>query len=152
MTTKNPYADYMKMFSDYKMPGFDYSKVMADFKAPAVDFNKAFSMQRRNIEAFSAANQAMTEGAQAMSRRQAELVRLNVEKMLKATKDMMVSGSPEINTSKQAELTNTLLKSSLDSLRELSEMAAKSGFEAFDVINKRTAESIEEISSMTKAA
>lgn len=141
MVTKNPYADYAKLWSEFKpaaVPGFDQTQFMTYF--------------RRNAEALSAAGTVVTDGAQLVSRRQAELLRTNIEQMLKAAKDMMVSGSPEINTTKQAELAKSLFETSLSNLREVSELVAKSGFEAFDVINKRAAESLEEISKLAKSA
>ena len=63
---------------------------------------------------------------------------------------MLVNGSPEINTGKQVELAKTLFESSLNNLREVSELVTKSGFEVFDVLNKRATESIEEITATTQ--
>ena len=138
MVTKNPFAEYTKMFSE--------------FKSPAVDMNQFFSIGRRNAEAFSAASSVMAESMQSASRFQAESVRGQVEEMLKAAKEMMVGGSPEINTAKQAELAKMLFEGSLRNFRETSEIITKSLFEASDVLNKRAAESMEEISSVSKAA
>jgi len=73
-------------------------------------------------------------------------------KLLKTTKDMLVNGSPEINTSKQAEFAKAMIEQCMSDLREVSELYTESGFEAFDVLNKRAAESFEEISRLTKAA
>src|SRR3954471_19092114 len=87
----------------------------------AFDFNQLFSTQRRNIEALSAANQAVVEGAQAISRRQAEVIRENVEGMLKASKDILTSGTPESNLSKQADLAKSIFENTLSNLREISE-------------------------------
>lgn len=109
------------------------------------DFNQIFATQRRNLEALSEANQVIVEGAQAVSRRQAEVVRENVENVLKASRDMLTGGTPETNMTKQAELTKDLFESTFSHLRELSEMITKSGFEAFDVLNRRAAETLEEI-------
>ena len=136
MATTNPYADMMKFWSDYQAPQ------MATF-----DIGQAVSFGRRNAEAVTAAGQALSESAQAISRRQAELARAHVEKLLKTTKDMLVNGSPEINTTKQVELAKTVFESSLNNLREVSELVTKSGFEVFDVLNKRASESIEEITA-----
>lgn len=148
MATKNPFADYMKM---------DYSKMWGDYKtpnfaAPQFDVNQVITMSRRNAEAFSAAGSVVAESVQALSRQQAESVRTNVERVLKTAKDMMVSGSPEINTNKQAELAKSLFETSLNHFREMSEMVTKSMFEASDVISKRAAENMEEMSRLTKAA
>lgn len=109
------------------------------------DFNQLFSTQRRNIEALAEINQTIVEGAQAISRRQAEVARDNVENVLKASKDMLTGGSPENSIAKQADFTKAIFENTLSNLREVSEMLTKSSFEAFDVLNKRTAESLEEI-------
>lgn len=144
---QNQYADMMKMFSQFKMPEMGKMPQMPNF-----DMNGLTNLGRRNMEAISAANQAVSEGMQAVGRRQAELARSSVEKLLKTTKDMLVNGSPEINTAKQAELAKTMVEQSMSNLREVSELVAKSGFEAFDVLNKRAAESFSEISKLNKAA
>jgi phasin family protein len=122
------------------------TNAFADLFKSALDLNQLFSTQRRNIEALSAANQVVVEGAQAISRRQAEVIRSNVEDVLKASKDLLTSGTPESNLSKQSEFAKTIFESTLSNLREITEMATKSGFEAFDVLNKRAAETLEEIS------
>lgn len=140
MAMQNPYADMMKYWSDFQAPSM-----------PSFDMNQAVSYGRRNAEAMTAASQAMSESVQAISRRQAELARAHVEKVLKTSKDMLVNGSPEINTGKQVELAKTLFESSLNNLREVSELVTKSGFEVFDVLNKRASESIEEITSYSPA-
>jgi phasin family protein len=111
------------------------------------DFNQGFSIVRRNIEAASEATKVCAEGAQAISRRQAEVIREGVEDVLKASKDILTSGTPENNLTKQSELAKSIFETALANLREISETATKFSFEAFDVLNKRAAESLEEISS-----
>jgi phasin family protein len=136
MAINNPYADAMKFWSSYQNP-----------QVPNFDVNQAVSFGRRNAEALTAAGQCVSESVQAISRRQAELARAQVETLLKTSKDMLVNGSPEINTGKQVELAKTIFESSLNNLREVSELVTKSSFEVFDVLNKRASESIEEITS-----
>ncbi|MAR55860.1 MAG: phasin [Rickettsiales bacterium] len=134
----NPFAEQMKSYSEFKSPNFDV--------------NQMFSFSRRNAEAFSAASSVMVESMQNVSRNQAENFRTNVEEMLKTAKEMMGSGSPEINTTRQAELAKSLFEASFKNMREASEAMTKSVFEASDVLNKRAAESLDEISTMSKAA
>lgn len=129
-----------------------YNNAFADMFKNALDFNQLFSTQRRNIEALSAANQVVVEGAQAISRRQAEVIRNNVEDVLKASKDLLTSGTPETNMTKQADFAKTIFETTLSNLREITEMATKSGFEAFDVLNRRAAETLEEIGKASGAA
>ena len=141
MATTNPYADMMKFWSEYKTPQLN-----------SFDFNTVVTTGRRNAETITAAGQAVAESCQAIARRQAELARAHVEKVLKSTKDMLVNGSPEINTRKHVELAKSVFESSLNNLREVSELVTKSGFEVFDVLNKRASESLEEISEAAATA
>lgn len=137
---QNPYADAVKFWSNLQA------------QAPQLqsfDFNNAVAFGRRNVEAVTAASQTLTDSAQAIARRQAELARGQVEKVLKTTKDLFVNGSPEINTGKQVELVRTAFEASLNNLREVTELVTKSGFEAFDVLNKRAAESLDELTGYT---
>lgn len=116
------------------------------------DLNQFFATQRRNIEALSAANQALVEGAQAVSRRQAEAARESMEGWLRASREMFTAGTPEANISRQTELTKQVVESTLNNIREVTEMVTKSSFEAFDVINKRCSESLEELSRASGSA
>lgn len=127
-------------------------KIFGDFKTPAFDFNSLFEVQRRNIEALTAANQVVAEGAQAIARRQAEVLRTNVDEVLNASKTMVSGGAPEINVEKQATLSKALFEKSLSNAREVSEMVSKSSFEAFDLLNKRAAESFDELGAVAGKA
>ena len=110
------------------------------------DFNQLFSAGRRNIEAASAVNQIAVESAQAISRRQAEIARENVENMLKVGKDLMSGNPAEVSVSKNAEAARSFFENALANLREMTEMVSKSSFEAYDILNRRAAESMEEVS------
>jgi phasin family protein len=124
----------------------NYTNAFTDMFKNTMDFNQLCSTQRRNIEALSAANQVVVEGAQAISRRQAEVMRSSVEDALKASKALMTSTTPETNLTKQADYAKSLFETALSNLREITEMATKSGFEAFDVLTSRAAETLEEVS------
>lgn len=122
-----------------------YNQAFADMFKSSMDFNQIFSTGRRNMEALSAANQVVVESAQAIARRQSEVARANIDNALKVSKDMMTSGTPETSINKQSDLMKAFFENTLNNLREVSELVTKSSFEAFDVLNRRTAESLEEI-------
>lgn len=143
---QNPFADMMKQFTNFTAPTMPTMPSM-----PNLDINKVMNAGRRNMEACSAATQAMAESVQTISRRQAELARAQVEKTLKTAKDMLVNGSPEINTTKQVEFAKNMFETSLNNMREVGELVTKSGFEVFDVLNRRAAESLEEITGAEKS-
>lgn len=130
----------------------DFTKVFADFKVPAVDFTGLFTIQRRNVEALSAANQAVAESVQALSRRQAELVQEQVEEILQTAKEVLSSNSPEAGVAKQADFAKKLMSTSFNNFREVAEMASKSNAEVLDVLSERAMKSIEEINDVVKKA
>ncbi len=125
----------------------DMFKAFGEFKPPSFDFNNLFSAQRRNIEALTEAGQIISESAKSIVGQQVEAARSNVEALLSTSKEAFTGSSPEENTSRQAELTRNILESSVSNLRDTVDSVTKSQFEAFDVLQKRLAENIEEISS-----
>ncbi len=143
----NPFGD----FDFTKM--MDPSKMMGDFKMSGVDMEKVVSSQRRNLEALTAANQLAIEGMQAVARRQTEIFRQVMEESSAAMKAVMSAGSPEDKAARQTELTKEAFKRAIANMRELAEMVAKSQGEAFEVINKRVTDSLDELrDTMAKKA
>lgn len=137
---KNPFMD------------MDVQKMMGEFKIPNVDVDAVVAAQKKNIEALTSANQLAVEGMQAIAKRQADIMRQTVEELQKNMQSFMSNGAPEAKAAKGAELTKTAFEKAIANMKELSEMVAKSNGEAFDVINKRVAESLDEIRALTEKA
>ena len=127
----------------------DFQKIMTEFKMPGIDADALMNAQQKNIEAITAANQLAAEGMQAIGKRQAELFQQAIAESQKALGDLMAQGAPEDRVAKQAETVKTTIERTVANIREISEMLAKSNQEAFDVINKRIAESLDEVQSLT---
>ena len=127
----------------------DFQKMMMDFKMPGIDADALINAQQKNIEAISNANQLAAEGLQAIGKRQTELFQQAVEESRKTLGELMSQGAPEDRIAKQAETVKTTIERTVTNLREISEMLAKSNQEAFDVINKRITESLEEVKTLT---
>ncbi len=141
MAVQNPYADVMKYWNNYQGP-----------QLGGFDINEALAYGRRNAEALTSAGQTVAESMQAIVRRQAEKTREQIEAVLQTTKASLTSGSPEGNTNRQVQLAKDAFENSLNNLREVSELLTKSGFEVFDVLNRRATESLEELTSYGKQA
>jgi phasin family protein len=116
---------------------FDVSKMTEQF-------------QKRNLEAFSSANKIALEGAQAVLRRQAEILRQSVEEASKAFSEMNAAGTPQDKIAKQADLAKEVYETALANLRELTEMASKSNGEAAELLSNRVSESFGEITGEIK--
>ena len=129
-----------------------FFKGFQGFKFPQVDANDVFGLYRKNLEAFSAANQIVSEGAQTIARRGTEFLRDNVEETLNATREMMTSSSPEANAQKQSDFAKQAMQNGMNQFREVTEMATKSQFEAFDVLSNRFASNVEEAKNIAAKA
>jgi phasin family protein len=129
-----------------------YNQAFTDMFKNSVDVNQIFSTGRRNLEAANAATQVVVESVQTISRRQAEVARANIDNAIKISKELLTTTTPETAISKQSDLVKAFFENTLTNLREMSELVTKSSFEAFDVLNRRTAESLEEISKASATA
>lgn len=132
---------------------FDISKYLGDFKVPGVDVDSLVTSQRKNIEALTQANKLAYDGLQAVVKRQVEILRQTVDEIAQATKDIAEPGSPQEKAARQTELAKEAFERSLANLRELSEMIAKANSEAFDLLNKRFTQTLDEVrDALTKSA
>ncbi len=130
---------------------FDVTKVMGDFRVPGIDVEAAVASQRKNIEALTQANQLAVEGVQALMRRQVEITRQAMEDFSAMFRDLVQpNGSPEDRFAKQAEYSKHALEKGLSNAKELTELVTKANTEAFNVINKRVTESLDEVRDFAK--
>lgn len=136
MTYKNPFLD------------FDAQKVMADFKLPTVDTGAVVELFQRNMEAVVNANQTAFAGFQAMTQRQGELIGATVDASTKSMQDLMQTQEPEERLVKQTAFIKDSYADALSSAKELSEMVASAGNDAFDIISKRATASLDEVSTL----
>ena len=144
---------YSNPFNGMEMPTFmDFGQFAEQFKVPGVDAKAVIDSQRKNFEAFNAAQQIALEAAQAVSRRQVEILRELMEESADAVKELTAVGKPEEKLAKQTELFKQSFEHSLANLRELAEMGAKSNGEAAELINQRITEALDEIKTAIQKA
>lgn len=129
---------------------FDFTKAADQFKFPGLDAQVLVEYQKRNLEAVASANKIALEGAQAVIRRQAEILRQGVEEASKAFSELNAAGTPQDKILKQAELAKEAYEAALANLRELSEMASKSNGEAAELLSSRVSESFGEFTGEIK--
>ncbi len=134
-TVANPFADFTKNFADIKFPMFDMEAMT--------------TMQQKNIEAFTAANQLMIDGTRALFERQVQIAQQSIEEAQAAVKNI-TEGKTKVDADAQIATAKAAMEKAAGNVRELSEMAAKSNNEAFEVLNKRFVEGVEEIKAQFK--
>lgn len=129
----------------------DVGKAFAGFNLPAIDAESMMATQRKNLEAFTQANQLAVEGVQAVTRRQVEIAREAFEGASAAMREFVQPSAPEDRIAKHAELAKQAFEKGLAHAREITELFAKANSEAFDVITKRFTESLDEIGAQAKS-
>jgi phasin family protein len=146
--SKNPFGEFdmSRMFDAAKM--FDPAKLMNEFKMPGVNMEQVVASQRRNLEALTAANTLAVQGFQAVTKRQAEILKQTLEQTSVAMREVMAAGSPEDKAARQTELAKEAFERAIANMRELAEMVSKAQTEANEVITKRVTESLDEMKDL----
>lgn len=135
--SNNPFGDAFKSF---------YENI------PAWDASEAVALGRKNIEACSAACQAVAEGVQAVAQRQFEIIQSNVESTLEMWKQVASSKDPKESATKQADFAKNIFEKSIEDSRELAEIASKSNNKVIELVNRQVAECIKECSKAASQA
>jgi len=149
--SSNPFADF-NPFANLDLGKFDFTKMMSDLKLPGLDVEALMAAQSKNIEAITAANQIVVKGMQDLAKRQSEIMSQGMHEVSDMVQNLAgKANNPQELTAKQVEMSKQIFEKTLANLRELAEMISKSSGEAMEVINKRIAESIEELKAMMPA-
>ena len=131
---------------------FDAKNLFSDFKVPGVDVEALIASQQKNIEALIQANKLAADGVKAVFTRQAEIIRQTIEETNAAVKSLAEPGTPQDKVVRQTEIAKEAFERSLVNARELSELFGKSSEDAFQLLNTRFTQVLEEIKdSVVKA-
>jgi phasin family protein len=135
---------------DARTPFFDFdvTKMFADFRMRPFDVEAMWAAQRRNLEAFTQANQLAVEGAHALVKRQIEMTQQTFEDLSTLVREMSQPSSTEDRIAKHTEYTKKVIDKSLTHGREIAALAAKAGSEATEVLQRRTAEGLDEMRAL----
>ena len=130
------------------LPLMDVNQLLEQFKVPGVDVSAIMEARRKDIEALVTANRQAYEGMQLLGQRQTEMFKEAMAEWQAATKDMMSAQSPGAGAAKQAELGQQTFEKALANMRELAEMATQSQTQAWEVVNRRFHENLEELKKL----
>ncbi|WP_236571479.1 phasin family protein [Rhodovarius lipocyclicus] len=127
-----PHEEFMKMFGEFRMPA------MPDFQALA-------EAQRKNIEAIAAANKIAIEGAQAVARRQIEILQSSVSEISDAVQTVTREESPTGKVARQTDLIKSSYEKAVSNVKELTDLMQKSNTEALGLLNARFSAALDEM-------
>ncbi len=114
----------------------------------APDMQKLMAAQRRNIEALAAANKVALDGAQALARRQMEIVQQIAGEFSQTVEVVTQPGTPQEKAAQQAERMKQAYATALDQARELRDLMQTANAETLNVLNARFLEALDEVRSM----
>lgn len=127
--------EMMRAFTSMKMPA------MPDFQAFA-------DTQRRNLEALTTANKLAMEGAQAVARRNMEIIQQAMGEMTQAMQTLTAEGAPQDKMAQQTEMMKSAYERAIANMREIADLIQKSNGEALQVLNRRFTEAMDEVKAM----
>jgi phasin family protein len=129
----------------------DFSKFFSDMKIPGMpDMEAVLATHKRNLEAFAEANRVALEGAQAVARRNFEIMQDTMAELTESVKSLSVSDAPANRAAKQADLLKQAYESAVNNARELGDLIQKSNAEAVQKLNSRFSEAMTEIKTLFK--
>ena len=128
-------GEFSRMFSEMKMP-------------PMMDMDAVMSAHRRNLETLSAANRVALEGAQAVARRNMEIMQQTMTELTDGMRQFSSGEQPQARAVRQADMLKGAYERAVANMQEVSELIQKSSGEALGLLNKRFAEAVEEVKSL----
>ena len=145
-STSSSTFDPSSMFTiDPQQMMAQWQSALESINLPGVDMSRILDAQRKNVEAITEANRIAFEGVQSLMQRQAEIMQQSVEEATKMMQNFDPSTDPTERVAQQTALAQQAFQQALDRMRELAEMANKSQAEAFEAIQERFNEALEEI-------
>jgi len=102
---------------------------------------------RKDLQALVKANEKSYEGLQAVVQRQTEMLKTSIEEWQGTMKGLSAK-DPREGFAKLDAMGKAAFKQALDDIRELSEMAAKSQSDAFEVVRERIRSNVDEVSKL----
>ena len=134
----------------------DASKTSANsfakiFQVPGFDANIFVKFQHRNLEALTAANQALVQGLQTVAQRQGKLVQQSVKQVQELLSLKPTNASVTEVLVKRIDVAKTSFEKNVADARELSDLVAKVGSEAADILSRRVVASLDEIKAAARS-
>ena len=149
----NPFTQAM---GQAKSAAEEFSKLFGDMKLPAMPglpgTEALMEAHRRNIEALSAANRIALEGAQAVARRNMEIMQQTMTELTETMRALASADAPQTLMALQADRLKAAYERALANCREVGDLIQRANGEALGPLNKRVAEAMDEVKALMNKA
>ncbi len=127
----------------------EFSKMFSEMKMPAIpDMEALMSAHRRNLETLSAANRVALEGAQAVARRNMEIMQQTMSELTEGMRQFGSTEAPQARAARQADMMKAAYERAVGNMQEIGDLIQKSNGEALGLLNKRFTEAVDEVKSL----
>ncbi len=149
-TPENPFAGAMAQAQTAaKTATADFTRMFADIKFPAtMDMEALLYAHKKNMDVLSAANRVAMEGAQALGRRNMEIMQQTMAEMGDSMRALASTETPQEKAAKQTEMLKRAYEHAIANAKELGDLIQKSNGEAIGLLNARFAEAMEEVKAL----
>jgi phasin family protein len=133
-------------------PGLpDFTAMLSRMQLPAMpDMEAVLAAHRRNLEVLTAANKVALEGAQAVARRNAEIVQQTMSEFADTVRAMTAAEGPQAKAAKQAELLKVAYQRAVANLKEVGDLIQRSNSEAMGLLSARFTEALDEVKALAE--
>ena len=126
-----------------------FSQMFATMKMPMVpNIEALMAVQKRNMEALSAANRIALEGAQAVAQRHMELMQQTMSEVGETMKALSAGDGPQAKAATQTDLLKRAYERAVANTKEMSDLIQRANGEAVEQLNHRFVEAMEEMMTM----
>ena len=127
----------------------EFTRMFSEMKAPALpDMESLMSAHRRNLETLSAANRVALEGAQAVARRNMEIMQQTMSELTEGMRSFSAGETPQARAARQAEMLKSSYERAVANMQEIGDLIQQSNGEALGLLNKRFAEAMDEVKQL----
>ncbi len=130
-------------------PGADFTNFLSRMQFPAMpDMEAVLSAHRKNMEALTQANRVAMEGAQAIAKRNMEIMQQTMAELSQTVQAMTSAEAPQAKAAKQTDLVKATYERAVANMQEIGDLIQRSNSEALGLINSRFAEGMEELKAL----
>jgi len=131
----------------------EFQKMLSQMKVPGMpDVEALMRAHQRNMEALSEANRIALEGAQAVTKRNMEIMQQTMAELTGTLQALATSQAPQDKAAKQAELLKAAYERAVANSREVGDLIQRANGEAMGALNARVAAAIDELTQLVSAA
>ena len=128
----------------------DLTKLFASMTPFMPDMEALLTAHRRNIEALVESNKVALEGAQAVARRNMEIMQQSMAQLTETMQAMASPEAPQAKAAKQADMVKNAYERAGTNLKELGEMIQHANADAVGILQKRFTAAVEEVKALAK--